>query len=61
MFNVWINEHDVGHLAGAVPLLVMDVFEHAFVTDYNMDRAAYIKSFIDAVNWDVVQERFEKA
>jgi len=61
LFNVWINEHDVGHLAGAVPLLVMDVFEHAFVTDYNMDRAAYIKAFIDAVNWDVVKERFEKA
>lgn len=61
LFNVWINEHDAGHLAGAVPLLVMDVFEHAFVTDYNMDRAAYIKAFVDAANWDVVQERFEKA
>ncbi|PIN74304.1 superoxide dismutase [Candidatus Woesearchaeota archaeon CG10_big_fil_rev_8_21_14_0_10_45_16] len=61
IFNVWINEHDVGHLAGCVPLLVMDVFEHAFVTDYGMDRAAYIKAFIDAIDWKVVQERFEKA
>ena len=61
LFNTWINEHDVGHLAGAVPLLVMDVFEHAFVTDYNMDRAAYIQAFVNAIDWDVVQKRFEKA
>ena len=61
LFNTWINEHDVGFLAGAVPLLVMDVFEHAFVTDYGMDRASYIKAFVEAVDWDVVQERFESA
>ena len=59
IFNVWINEHDVGHLAGAVPLLVMDVFEHAFVTDYNMDRASYINAFVEAIDWNVVQKRFE--
>ena len=61
IFHVWINEHDVGHLAGTVPLLVLDVFEHAFITDYNMDRAAYITAFINAIDWDVVQKRFEKA
>lgn len=61
LFHVWINEHDVGHLAGAVPLLVMDVFEHAFVTDYGMDRASYINAFIEAIDWNVVQERFGKA
>jgi superoxide dismutase, Fe-Mn family len=58
IFNVWINEHDVGHLAGCVPLLVMDVFEHAFIMDYNMDRASYINAFVEAIDWDVVQERF---
>ncbi|MBS3112062.1 superoxide dismutase [Candidatus Woesearchaeota archaeon] len=58
IFNTWINEHDVGHLSGCVPLLVMDVFEHAFILDYGMDRASYIKSFIDAIDWDVVSSRF---
>jgi len=57
LFNVWINEHDVGHLAGATPLLVMDVFEHAFVLDYGMKRAEYIESFMKAVDWKVVNDR----
>src|SRR3989344_1032814 len=59
LFNLWINEHDVGHLAGAIPLLVMDVFEHAFITDYGLDRAAYIDAFVKAIDWDIVQKRFE--
>lgn len=60
-FNVWINEHDVGHLAGAVPLLVMDVFEHAFMLDYGLRRADYIAAFMNAVDWDVVEERLRGA
>ena len=59
LFNVWVNEHDVGFLAGAVPLLVMDVFEHAFVLDYGMKRAEYIESFGKAVDWREVEKRFD--
>jgi len=58
LFNVWINEHDVGHLAGATPLLVMDVFEHAFITDYGLKRADYIASFFKAIDWKTVSARF---
>lgn len=60
-FNLWINEHDVGHLIGTVPLLIMDVFEHAFMLDYGLNRADYIKAFINSIDWDVVEGRFEKA
>jgi Fe-Mn family superoxide dismutase len=59
LFNIWINEHDVGLLAGAKPLLVMDVFEHAFVLDYGLDKASYINSFMGAIDWNVVSKRFE--
>jgi Fe-Mn family superoxide dismutase len=59
LFNVWINEHDVGHLAGTIPLLVMDVFEHAFMSDYGLRRADYITAFMNAIHWDEVQWRFE--
>ena len=58
LFNIWVNEHDVGHFAGCMPLLVMDVFEHAFITDYGMDRASYIDAFINSIDWDVVSGRF---
>jgi Fe-Mn family superoxide dismutase len=59
LFNVWINEHDLGHLAGAIPILVMDVFEHAFMLDYGLKRADYIKTFANAVDWTEAQNRFE--
>ena len=59
LFNLWINEHDIGHLSGATPLLVIDVFEHAFVLDYGVNRGAYIDAFMNAVDWDIVEERFK--
>jgi len=58
LFNSWINEHDVGHLAEATPLLVMDVFEHAYMTDYGIKRADYINAFFNAIDWKVVENRF---
>jgi Fe-Mn family superoxide dismutase len=59
LFNVWVGEHDVGHLAGTTPLLVMDVFEHAFMIDYGLKRADYLKAFWGAIDWMVVEERLK--
>lgn len=56
-FNVWVNEHDAGHLSGATPLLVMDVFEHAFMLDYGTKRADYIDVFFRSINWTAVEKR----
>jgi len=61
LFNVWINEHDMGHLAGCAPLLIMDVFEHAFITDYQLKRADYIEAFFKSINWKAVSDRFHTA
>jgi Fe-Mn family superoxide dismutase len=58
LFNTWINEHDVGHLAGATPILVLDVFEHAYMIDYGLKKADYITAFMNAVDWEVVEKRF---
>uniref|UniRef100_A0A7C5EQI4 superoxide dismutase n=1 Tax=Desulfobacca acetoxidans TaxID=60893 RepID=A0A7C5EQI4_9BACT len=60
LINAWINEHDLGHLAGCQPLLVMDVFEHAYMPDYGLKRTAYIQAFLDNVNWKVVEGRMSK-
>jgi Fe-Mn family superoxide dismutase len=59
LFNVWINEHDVSHPAGCQPLLVMDVFEHAYMLDYGIKRADYIEAFFKAVDWTAVQARLK--
>lgn len=58
LVNVWINEHDLGHLAGAKPLLIMDVFEHAYITQFGLDRAKYIDVFFSNIQWPVVSMRF---
>jgi len=57
LFNVWINEHDAGHFAGAAPLLVMDVFEHAYLTDYGLSRKDYIEKFMLMIDWSAVGGR----
>jgi len=59
LFNVWINEHDVGHLSGAKPILVMDVFEHAYMLDYGIKRADYIEAIMKAIIWESVEQRMK--
>jgi len=55
--NFWINEHDVGHPSGGMPILIMDVFEHAFMIDYGLKRADYIESFFKNIHWEEVEKR----
>ena len=59
LFNVWINEHDVAHLAGCTPLLIMDVFEHAFITDYQLKKVDYIETFFTNINGKAVEARIK--
>jgi len=55
--NFWINEHEVGHPTGGMPILIMDVFEHAFMIDYGLKRADYIEAFFRNINWTEVEKR----
>ena len=57
--NVWINEHDGGHLAGCQPILIMDVFEHAYMIDYGLKRADYIAAFFKNINWSAAEKRIK--
>ncbi len=59
LINFWINEHDVSHPAGCSPLLIMDVFEHAFMLDYGLKRADYIVAFFKNINWAAVEARLK--
>jgi len=57
LINQWINEHETGHLAGCTPVLVMDVFEHAYMIDYGLKRADYIAAFFKNINREAVEGR----
>jgi len=59
LINFWINEHDVSHPAGCTPLLIMDVFEHAFMIDFGLKRADYIAAFFNNINWAAVEARMK--
>ncbi|MBZ0156903.1 MAG: Fe-Mn family superoxide dismutase [Alphaproteobacteria bacterium] len=57
LINFWINEHDVAHPAGCNPILIMDVFEHAFMIDYGLKRPDYIEAFFKNIDWSAAEGR----
>jgi Fe-Mn family superoxide dismutase len=60
--NHWITLHQDGHPAGGTPILVMDVWEHAFLLDYTPpQRRNYIEAFLTQVDWDIVESRIATA
>jgi Fe-Mn family superoxide dismutase len=52
------DAHHQGGVWGAMPLLVLDVYEHAYVGDYGADRKAYIETFLRHINWAAATERY---
>lgn len=60
--NVWIEQHQDGNLAGFVPIVVMDCWEHAFIKDYKpSERGKYIEAFYANLNWNACEARLTHA
>ena len=58
--NHWITLHETGNVAGFNPILVMDVWEHAFLLDYKpAERPKYIEAFFSNINWNAVEKRLQ--
>ena len=58
--NHWISLHENGNIAGFIPALVMDVWEHAYLLDYKpSERAAYIEAFFCNIDWKLVEKRLQ--
>jgi Fe-Mn family superoxide dismutase len=58
--NHWITLHEVGTVAGFRPILVMDVWEHAFLLDYApADRARYVEAFFSNIDWETAESRLQ--
>jgi Fe-Mn family superoxide dismutase len=60
--NHFVQLHEDGNVAGFMPILIMDVFEHAYMVDYGAGgRPDYMKAFVGNVNWEVVARRYAEA
>lgn len=60
--NHWIDLHEAGNVAGFRPVLVMDVWEHAFLLDYKpSEKTQYIEAFFSNIDWDGVDRRMTTA
>jgi Fe-Mn family superoxide dismutase len=52
-----LQNHNLLGSVGVTPLLVIDVWEHAYYLDYKNDRGAYVDKFFEIINWDDVASR----
>ena len=60
--NHWIELHQTGNVAGFSPILVMDVWEHAWIYDYkSSERSGYVESFLANVDWPLCERRLQPA
>jgi len=62
--NAWVSDHEIGNITGFIPVVAMDVWEHAYVTDYGTNaegREKYIEAFFRNLDWDVIAERLSLA
>jgi Fe-Mn family superoxide dismutase len=60
--NHFIQEHENGNIAGFAPIVVMDVWEHAYMVDHKAGgRADYINAFLKNVSWSIIEKRYNDA
>ncbi len=60
--TVFVNDHELGQLAGLPVLLALDLWEHAFMVDYvPAEKKNYVDAFLANLNWSVVEKRFDEA
>lgn len=52
--------HHVGAVWSSLPLLVLDVYEHAYLLDYGVKRPGYLDAFFKNIDWNVVNQRTER-
>ncbi len=61
LFNIIGDSQNTYSNWNSVPLIALDVYEHAYFIDYGVKRADYIEAFFENINWAVVEKKFESA
>ena len=59
LFNTWINEFNIGEIIGADIILVMDMWEHAYIAEFGLDLLKYSNTFLTNVNWSIVSKLYK--
>ena len=59
--NVIVNSHNKDIPVGAIPVIVMDMWEHAYFKDYLDDKKSYLIGMMKELNWDVIEARMKVA
>ena len=59
--NIGADVHNTNGIWNAIVILSLDVYEHAYYTDYGPKRAPYLDAFMKNVNWSEVEKRLQKA
>jgi Fe-Mn family superoxide dismutase len=60
LLNILVDEHQYGAIWGAIPLVAIDVFEHAYYHKDGAKRAAYIDNVIANLHWGRINERYKR-
>ncbi len=55
--NISLDAHDVGNIVFATPILILDVYEHAYFLQYADKKDVYINNFMKNINWDIIENR----
>lgn len=62
LLNAWVDEHHLGQLIGLSPVLVLDMWEHAYFIDYTPgEKKKYVEAFFGNLNWQNVEQNFGSA
>jgi len=61
LFSYIADAHNLYGVWNAIPVLIMDTYEHAYMIDYGVRRPPYIDAFVNNIDWAVVSTRYAKA
>ena len=60
LLNACVEDHQLGQLVGCAPILALDMWEHAFVADYQPSgKKQYVEDYFENLNWSKIEQNFQ--
>ncbi len=62
LLNAYVGDHELGQLSGCAPIIALDLWEHAYISDYAPGgKKDYVEDFFFNLNWEAVEKNFTEA